>query len=188
MTKPKKLIEAPYLRTLEKRFPVIKSLIPITGSFMLIFHDLIVEWFFLGSSIWVWRTVYMIAVRSIHLCFLLQLRSFSFYFLFYRFFFSFFSFYFLFLSFFFLFTLLYDYISLKKLNLAKLTASKEAAIAWAREHRLLQINKNCGVHRKPMKLYEGAEHGIGRFRCSVSRGKCRQYAGLIHFLMKFAFL
>lgn len=91
-------------------------------------------------------------------------------------------------SLFFLFTLLYNYISLKKWNLAKLPASKEAAIAWAREHRLLQVNKNCGVHRKPMKLYEGAEHGIGRFRYSVSRGKCRQYAGLIHFFMRFAFL
>ena len=184
MTKLKKLIEAPYLRTLEKRFPLIKSLISITGSFMLIFHDSIVEWFSLGSNIWVSRTVYMIAVRSIHLCFFSQLRSFSFYFLFYRFFFSFFSFYFLFL--FFLFILLYDYISFKKWNLANLPASKEAAIAWAREHRLLRVNKNCGVHRK--SIYEGVEHEIGRFRCFVGRGKYRQYARLIYFLMKFACL
>lgn len=87
---------------------------------------------------------------------------------------------------FFLFILLYDYISFKKWNLANLPASKEAAIAWAREHRLLRVNKNCGVHRK--SIYEGVEHEIGRFRCFVGRGKYRQYARLIYFLMKFACL
>lgn len=81
--------------------------------------------------------------------------------------------------------IVYFYISLFvtmqsiKFNLSSLPNSKEAAIVWAREHNLLRRNKNCSVHRKPMKLYQKSQHGIGRFRCLVGRGRCKDFSATV---------
>ncbi|XP_029046875.1 uncharacterized protein LOC114877909 [Osmia bicornis bicornis] len=66
-----------------------------------------------------------------------------------------------------------------KWNLSNLPNSKEAAIVWARERSLLRQNKNCSTHRKPMKLYQTPQHGIGRFRCLVGRGRCKDFAATV---------
>ncbi|XP_076248071.1 uncharacterized protein LOC143187738 [Calliopsis andreniformis] len=55
----------------------------------------------------------------------------------------------------------------------------ESAIAWAQEHGLLRTDKNCSVHRKPMKLYKSSQHGAGRFLCSVGRSRCKQFAATV---------
>ncbi|XP_076378637.1 uncharacterized protein LOC117220477 isoform X2 [Megalopta genalis] len=68
----------------------------------------------------------------------------------------------------------------KRYNFANLPTTNQDAIVWAREHRLLRGSMMCRVHRKPMKFHSSsAEHGIGRFRCSVGRANCRQYSAMV---------
>ncbi|XP_046141566.1 uncharacterized protein LOC123987753 [Osmia bicornis bicornis] len=69
--------------------------------------------------------------------------------------------------------------STRKYNLCSLPASKESAVSWAREKGLLRTTKNCSTHRRPMRLYAGGEHGLGRFRCPAGRGNCKQYAATV---------
>ena len=64
-------------------------------------------------------------------------------------------------------------------NLCSLPQSEESALVWLREQGLLRISKNCGVHRKPMKLFETGQHGAGRFMCVRGKSKCRQFAGTV---------